>query len=809
MKNSVVYRLLWISSVLTTTVLSFQRSVHRRGRLHSFHSDRNTICFATRLNGNTAVKRKLVVGKEIGHGSYGTVHKITFDNGNEEEEEVFIGKRPWKEAELMKEPEAKDRAARCHYYWEVENHCFSKLPSHPQLPPYFGVQEDWMLFGLVGKDGIPAPTLSDLMKLDVNKPQELKHVGEALGCNSYEETLDKALQSLLTVLQHVHKHQIVHRDIKPSNLLIHDGNILLMDFGSAADLEPIGILKKRKGLENGSRVAVSPVYCAPEVFIDLDNAPTSFDIFSSGLLFCQLLFSYLDERTDAGFHQQLEDTNWDINVWLSSELGSKLRPGGLDHSLEYLGERRGLWTLVEEMLAKRPYNRPTAKQATERLQKILKGEGPEDCPFFTMVIESMDTCPMPVMSQPLHYVATFSRDLPLGLLLSERDEEDDNPEWAEATKFAQDGQVFIKEIIPGGQAAELGDVCQVGDQLVGIGELLFPGGGFEMAVEMLQDQPRNTKNVRLHFDRISVRSNEAIPMVPSEEREINVEDLGTWASKGRRNAQEDAFGELTRNALSHVNSVLLAGVMDGHGGNDASVLVSREMPSRLTKELVVNRRPVSEALKVAWETVCETYTNICLDPEYCRADYDPREGTLMANTGGADLIPGTTVSVMALDETKGKLTVLNCGDSRSLVATAAGKVRFVTQDHTPESEEQRLQEGIDSGLDYSLPQCKLTKWTLSVGAYEYSVARSLEGPFATSKGIVSDADITELPVDAGEILLSATDGVWEVMDSKEVASDLYKMRKAGVPARQAARSICLKALNKGSSDNVSAVVVYL
>lgn len=257
------------------------------------------------------------------------------------------------------------------------------------------------------------------------------------------------------------------------------------------------------------------------------------------------------------------------------------------------------------------------------------------------------------------------------------------------------------------------------------------------------------------------------------------------------------------------NSVLLAGVMDGHGGKDASTLVSVEMPNLLTNELVVNRLSVVDAFKAAWGTVCDVYASQCMDPDSCRADYDPRDGVLMANTGGEDLIPGTTVSVMALDETTSKLTVLNCGDSRSLIATPTGKVRFVTKDHTPQSEEQRLQEGVDAGLDYSLPKCRISKWTLSVGAYEYSVARSLEGPFATSKGIVSDADISEVSVDAGEILLSATDGLWEVMDSKEVAFDLHKMRKEGMSARHAARSIVSMALNKGSSDNVSAVVVYL
>jgi len=90
------------------------------------------------------------------------------------------------------------------------------------------------------------------------------------------------------------------------------------------------------------------------------------------------------------------------------------------------------------------------------------------------------------------------------------------------------------------------------------------------------------------------------------------------------------------------------------------------------------------------------------------------------------------------------------------------------------------------------------------------VGRSLEGVFATSKGIVSDPDVSTLTVQVGEILVSATDGLWNVMDSNEVAMDLYKMRiNNDMSAQDAASTLCQMALRKGSSDNVSAVVVYL
>jgi serine/threonine protein kinase len=335
------------------------------------------------------------------------------------------------------------------------------------------------------------------MKLDAaanqNNPLgKLPNICQALSCDSHADALDRILVSLMTVLAHVHENKIVHRDVKPGNVLVHNGTLVLMDFGSAADLEPIkgDLLQRRKGLEDGQRVAVSPIYAAPEIFIDIHNHPSGFDIFSSALMVCQFIFSLLDERMDAGFHQQLEETDWDLNAWLSNELASDLRPQGLPLALEYLAARTGLWTLLQDMLAKDPSKRPSAKQALKRFQAILTEKGPpDDGPFFEMVIESMESCEIfadevPAVSRPLHFVATFSRKQPLGLVLSERDDEYQSPVWKESTKEAEDGEVFVKELVVGGQAEEFG-IFEVGDRLSGIGELAFRFGGFEKAVEMV------------------------------------------------------------------------------------------------------------------------------------------------------------------------------------------------------------------------------------------------------------------------------------------------------------------------------------
>jgi len=157
---------------------------------------------------------------------------------------------------------------------------------------------------------------------------------------------------------------------------------------------------------------------------------------------------------------------------------------------------------------------------------------------------------------------------------------------------------------------------------------------------------------------------------------------------------------------------LIAGVMDGHGGTAASTMVSEQLPTLLSNQLVENRISVSDAFKDSWETVCLAYRQQCTHADECIAEYHPKEGILMANTGSVDLVAGTTTSVMVLDEKTGKLTLLNCGDSRSLGVTSQGKVKFATEDHTPQTEQQRLNEGFEAGLDYSLPQCSISKWCL-------------------------------------------------------------------------------------------------
>jgi serine/threonine protein phosphatase PrpC/serine/threonine protein kinase len=719
--------------------------------------------------------------------------------------------------------------------------------------------------------------------------------------NLLASTLDVVLEQVLEILTHVHAHAIVHRDIKPSNVLVavvdrsdsgkcdDDGNdddddvakprLVLIDFGSAGDLSTAGLLSKNIGLSS-RRMAISPLYAAPEVHTEWDHSKhaVNFDCFSTAILYLQLLFQYLDERTESGFHQQLAQASWNLDVWLHSALQSKVRPAGLDSALHVLQERPGLWKLLQEMLRVSPDERLSSADALARFIKIKRhaltpgtrivpavpDPDFEDGPYLRNVLETLDVCEVPrsdsttALVCPLHFVASFDRQSPMGLYLAEADAdawEWDNEEtrsrWISAVTDARPGDVFVQGIVPGSQADRMG-IFAVGDRLQGIGELPLGDGGFDRAVEMvrvalrlaalfvllvsgwlawvrliallivflfrrskqIQQQPKSVNYVTLHFDRKSVfetKQKETSTDISSELNQasfVQKTDQGAWSFTGRREAQEDTY-ILHEISNAKGRSVLLAGVFDGHCGNAASSFLQSEFPPTFSRNLD-RKVPIQSLLDRAWTECCEAYRESCvLTADECVSEYDEKEGILQAYTASKGFVGGSTASMFALDKQTGLLAALNCGDSRGLVIGANGQLIFQTIDHTPQQELERLTAAANQGLGYCIPQCVLGKWVLRVDIFEYGVARSLEGHFANSIGITSLADISVMQAEPGMILLLATDGFFEVIDSAEASQLVTKMKANNMSAGDAAKALCSLAYTRASNDNISVVVTFL
>ena len=126
------------------------------------------------------------------------------------------------------------------------------------------------------------------------------------------------------------------------------------------------------------------------------------------------------------------------------------------------------------------------------------------------------------------------------------------------------------------------------------------------------------------------------------------------------------------------NAALLTGVFDGHGGNSTSTTLAQLLPSLFSVELAglmsesatgkAKSSDLREAMASAYEITCNAYRNGCDEEGGCVADYDPRQGIVLAGMESTDLVAGSTVTVAVLgmsEDGAGELSVLNCGDSRT------------------------------------------------------------------------------------------------------------------------------------------------
>jgi Tol biopolymer transport system component/tRNA A-37 threonylcarbamoyl transferase component Bud32 len=86
-------------------------------------------------------------------------------------------------------------------------------------------------------------------------------------------------------LEYAHKRGVIHRDIKPENILLHDGRVLVADFGIALAVEQAGGQRMTQtGLSLGT-----PQYMAPEQAMGERNIDARVDIYALGVVTYEML----------------------------------------------------------------------------------------------------------------------------------------------------------------------------------------------------------------------------------------------------------------------------------------------------------------------------------------------------------------------------------------------------------------------------------------------------------------------------------------------------------------------------------------
>ncbi|KAL3503197.1 hypothetical protein ACH5RR_037646 [Cinchona calisaya] len=214
----------------------------------------------------------------------------------------------------------------------------------------------------------------------------------------------------------------------------------------------------------------------------------------------------------------------------------------------------------------------------------------------------------------------------------------------------------------------------------------------------------------------------------------------------------------------------LFAIFDGH--------LSREIPDYLRSHLFDN---------ILNEPDFWTETENAIRRAYRNTDAKILEKAVDLGKGGS-----TAVTAILIDCQK--LLVANVGDSRAVICKN-GLAKQLSVDHEPNKEKQNIENrgGFVSNFPGDVARVD----------GQLAVARAF-GDKSLKVHLSSEPDVAvEIIDDDTEFAILASDGIWKVMSNQE-AVDCVKDKK---DARSAAKCLNEEALARGSSDDISCIVV--
>ncbi|KAG1652695.1 hypothetical protein FOA52_003584 [Chlamydomonas sp. UWO 241] len=287
----------------------------------------------------------------------------------------------------------------------------------------------------------------------------------------------------------------------------------------------------------------------------------------------------------------------------------------------------------------------------------------------------------------------------------------------------------------------------------------------------------------------------------SAAEELGIYDVGVAMVQGLRDAMED----YTHVEYDTKTGCLFVGVYDGHGGPPAADWLSSNLHGLMSARVAGagGRKADAAAMEVA---MAATF-----------ADADAK---VMSDAGST----GTVVLIAP-----GVLSSANVGDS-SAVLLRKNQALDLTTPHRvygpgPVVKTEVARVKATGAWVYAGRVCNILAVSRAFGDWEMKgkglatllqagVEREYwEKDFAdkqsfTSDPVIVDPAFSSTPLrDDDEVLVVATDGLWDVMPMNEVMRFAKNKLKTGQTAQQTAEALCAAALQRKSTDNVSVVVL--
>eukprot|EP00123_Amoebidium_parasiticum_P009158 comp19288_c0_seq1/m.22120 comp19288_c0_seq1/g.22120 ORF comp19288_c0_seq1/g.22120 comp19288_c0_seq1/m.22120 type:complete len:507 (-) comp19288_c0_seq1:940-2460(-) len=259
-------------------------------------------------------------------------------------------------------------------------------------------------------------------------------------------------------------------------------------------------------------------------------------------------------------------------------------------------------------------------------------------------------------------------------------------------------------------------------------------------------------------------------------------DIVVCADKGRRMSMEDKHV-----VISDLNACFgledegypyqaFFAVYDGHGGVEAAEYTRIHLHANIVR---------SEYFKTDIEKA--------MKEGFSKTDRD-----FLARAERDNVASGCTciVSIVRGD----RLHTAWLGDSQAMLCRRGEPVSGMCQPHKPDREDEKARiEGLGGVVVWH------GAWRVN-GVL--SVARAI-GDRQLKKYVVSDCDYSSTELGNGESFLClACDGLWDVMEPRNVIDFVDKHAVEGKPSSEIAKALVKHALGLGSADNISVIVVF-
>jgi serine/threonine protein phosphatase PrpC len=228
------------------------------------------------------------------------------------------------------------------------------------------------------------------------------------------------------------------------------------------------------------------------------------------------------------------------------------------------------------------------------------------------------------------------------------------------------------------------------------------------------------------------------------------------------------------------NGDVLVGVFDGHGGSKVAEIAQRQFASEMKKISATNPKNIQELLRLSF---LEVNKIIAQDKK-------------LNNTGATAAV---------LYRTNGTLYSANLGDSRTVMDGGNNMAIRISKDHKADdpAEIARI-EAAGGFVELAIPGADVARVMGSL-----AIARAL-GDLAFGKFISAEAYVAAVKLETkNSVAVTACDGIWDVITDDEAIATITDLKRKGKSEKEAAQKLVQMAYDRGSGDNLTAVVVYL